>query len=425
MGTTADKLAYLEGTKAAIREAIAARGVDVPEGTTFRDYAGKIGEISGGGGGKEQPFEPEAFYKEKRPAEWLPLPEPADDEIYFLLGIMEDLPCLLAFTAQCTGSYTVEYGTTEGGAFVPAASVTLASGEAYESEFSMADSRGLTGDSLGQLVFRVRGQGISSWNPSPHSRAPKHSNWSILEFSCRLPSCTSLKLGNFESQYALPWLRFFAWFGGNAMEDMSDMFYGCHNLMAIRALDTSSVTNMLGAFRDCALLEALPQLETSKVTTMEETFTSCSSLQYIPAMDTGAVENFRYTFESCFALKALPWLNTQSVIDMENAFACCRSLKSLPPLSMAGPPGEWSLGNSFYSCCGLQKLVFTDTGSWPGSLVDISDSALDHDAVVALINSLPSVSTTRELRIYDVPGSLELTEAEKQVATDKGWQVKY
>ena len=49
MGTTADKLAYLEGTKAAIREAIAARGVDVPEGTAFRAYAGKIGEISGGG----------------------------------------------------------------------------------------------------------------------------------------------------------------------------------------------------------------------------------------------------------------------------------------------------------------------------------------------------------------------------------------
>lgn len=32
MGTTADKLAYLEGTKNAIRGAISARGVDVPGG---------------------------------------------------------------------------------------------------------------------------------------------------------------------------------------------------------------------------------------------------------------------------------------------------------------------------------------------------------------------------------------------------------
>lgn len=51
MGTTADKLAYLNGTKTAIKNAIVAKGVEVPDGTTFRQYAEKIGEISGGGGG--------------------------------------------------------------------------------------------------------------------------------------------------------------------------------------------------------------------------------------------------------------------------------------------------------------------------------------------------------------------------------------
>lgn len=50
MGTTADKLAYLNGTKTAIKNAIVAKGVAVPDGTTFRAYADKIGEISGGGG---------------------------------------------------------------------------------------------------------------------------------------------------------------------------------------------------------------------------------------------------------------------------------------------------------------------------------------------------------------------------------------
>lgn len=43
--TTADKLAYLNDTKAAIQAAIVEKGVEVPEGTTFREYAGKIGEI--------------------------------------------------------------------------------------------------------------------------------------------------------------------------------------------------------------------------------------------------------------------------------------------------------------------------------------------------------------------------------------------
>ena len=45
MGTTADKLQYLNDTKTAIKNAIAAKGVDVPDGTTFRAYADKIASI--------------------------------------------------------------------------------------------------------------------------------------------------------------------------------------------------------------------------------------------------------------------------------------------------------------------------------------------------------------------------------------------
>lgn len=49
MGTTTEKLTYLQGTKDAIKNAIVAKGVEVPEGTTFRGYAEKIGEIQTGG----------------------------------------------------------------------------------------------------------------------------------------------------------------------------------------------------------------------------------------------------------------------------------------------------------------------------------------------------------------------------------------
>lgn len=48
MGTTAEKLAYLADTKTAIKDAIVAKGVDVPEGTTFREYADLISGISTG-----------------------------------------------------------------------------------------------------------------------------------------------------------------------------------------------------------------------------------------------------------------------------------------------------------------------------------------------------------------------------------------
>lgn len=45
MGTLSDKLSYLQGTKAAIKEAIEARGVSVGSADTFRSYADKIGQI--------------------------------------------------------------------------------------------------------------------------------------------------------------------------------------------------------------------------------------------------------------------------------------------------------------------------------------------------------------------------------------------
>lgn len=47
MGTTADKLVYLEETKADIRAALVEKGLDVPENTPFREYGDLIRGISG------------------------------------------------------------------------------------------------------------------------------------------------------------------------------------------------------------------------------------------------------------------------------------------------------------------------------------------------------------------------------------------
>ena len=48
MGTIAEKLTYLNNTKTAIKNAVIAKGVSVSDTDTFRSYADKIGQISGG-----------------------------------------------------------------------------------------------------------------------------------------------------------------------------------------------------------------------------------------------------------------------------------------------------------------------------------------------------------------------------------------
>lgn len=51
MGSISDKLSYLEETKQEIADAIVEKGQTVQDSDTFRSYADKIKEISGGGGG--------------------------------------------------------------------------------------------------------------------------------------------------------------------------------------------------------------------------------------------------------------------------------------------------------------------------------------------------------------------------------------
>lgn len=54
MGTIAEKLTYLEGTKSAIKDAIIAKGVEVTDADTFRSYAEKIESIEAGGSCESQ-----------------------------------------------------------------------------------------------------------------------------------------------------------------------------------------------------------------------------------------------------------------------------------------------------------------------------------------------------------------------------------
>lgn len=426
METTADKLAYLEGTKAAIREAIAARGVDVPESTPFRAYAGKIGEISGGGGGGGEPIDPEALYRSSRPTDWLPLPEPEDDEIYFLFHVPAAFEGLLAFTAECTGSYTVEYGTTESGAFVPDGAVTVASGTAYEGRFAGTAGHSPTQDGMAQLVFRVSGQSLTSWSTAPHSLAEEHSNWDIVDFVCRMPGGTKVQMGNYDSILALSSLRYFAWFGTNSLQDMTDMFSYCTSLLSVRALDTTSVTDMTGTFYNCSTLRAIPAMDTSNVTSLRDAFSGCSAVTALPAMDFSQVENMTAAFENCFSLRSLPWLTTTSCTQFESAFKYCGALRMLPPLSVAGSPGESAFSSAFNDCISLERLCFTDTGSgWSGGYINLINASLSHAAIVELFDSLPAVSGTMRVMLTGNPGSAEITEAEKQAMNAKGWQLQY
>ena len=106
-----------------------------------------------------------------------------------------------------------------------------------------------------------------------------------------------------------------------------------------------------------------------------------------------------------------------------NEFTNCVSLMELT-LDIS----EWTKGAPFNTCYSLRKLLFTNCEtmtSFPSN-IDLSNTALEADAVLAFFNTLPdiSTSTTRTITLKSTPAVAEgIPEATLAVATNKGWTV--
>ena len=354
-GGTTEALAWPDGYKTAI-EAI------------------QTGGGGGGGGSSGEPLDPVEVYNATRPSDWLSMPTPANNEMYLLFHIPDGFSSLLAFTVTCTGNYTVALGSVSDGAFVSVSSTTVASGSKYEAELFADDYGNLTSDGMKQVMVKVSGTDILTWKPSEHSKKTSPSNfagWNIVEISCNLPSGTSVACGSSTGNLALRKLRYFAWYGNNAVTNMNNMFQNCNSLMAIPQMDTSAVTNMTSMFNSCYSLTAIPQMDTSAVTDMSRMFQNCYSLTAIPQMDTSLVTNMSYMFFSCYSLTAITLNNTVT--------------------------------------------------GWAGYAISLSDCSLSHAAIVAFFNSLPTITSAKAITLTGNPGVSELTNAEKAIATGKGW----
>ena len=382
-----------------VADAIRAKG-GTTEALAWPDgYKTAIDAIqTGGGGSSGEPLDPVEVYNNTRPSDWLSMPTPADNEMYLLFRIPDGFSSLLAFTVTCTGNYTVALGSVSDGAFVQMSSTSVASGSKYEAELFADDYGNLTSDGHKQVMVKVSGTDILTWEPSKHSKKkspPKFMGWNIVEISCNLPSGTSVACGSSVGNSALQKLRYFAWYGNNAMTNMNDMFYYCYSLTAIPQMDTSAVTNMSNMFYYCYSLTAIPQMDTSAVTDMSYMFNNCYSLTAIPQMNTSAMTNMSNMFSNCRSLTAIPQMDTSAVANMSNMFNNCFSLTSI--------------------------LFNSSVTGWAGYAISLQACSLSHAAIVAFFNSLPTITSAKAITLTGNPGVSELTDAEKAIATGKGW----
>ena len=172
--------------------------------------------------------------------------------------------------------------------------------------------------------------------------------------------------------------------------DMESMFENATNLTTIPLLDTSKVTSMKGMFHYCSSLTTIPQLDTSKVTDMWAMFSGCSMLTSIPELDTSKVNNMQYFLRNCNMLTSIPRLDVSNVIDFSQAF------------------------DSLYKVTSIGLYGFTRS-------IDISYTALNHDALVAFLNQAGTAANSSQRIIIGSTKLALLSDEEKAIATNKGW----
>ena len=98
-------------------------------------------------------------------------------------------------------------------------------------------------------------------------------------------------------------------------------------------------------------------------------------------------------------------------------FYNCNALESLHLPSGFGQNAT-NLGNCFTNCTALTTI--TGNPNFKVSLSMSTCSKLTHDSIMVVINGLQTVTTTQKLTLGST-NLAKLTEADKKIATDKGW----
>lgn len=187
-----------------------------------------------------------------------------------------------------------------------------------------------------------------------------------------------------------------------------------------------SATSMKSAYEYIAASVIDVKYDTSKVTNFDRTFYNCSSLIKCPNIDTSSATHMSYMFQLCRSLQNIPQLDTSKVIYMVNMFSDCSSLKSLPLL-------DCSRLSQFSYMFGYSNITtLTDLGGFKNLKISFTNclNYLPNLTVQSLMNVINNVydfrangeTTTRTLQLGSTNLN-KLTDEQKAVATNKGWNL--
>ena len=307
-----------------------------------------------------QPLDPEQVYRDTRPADWLVMPEPQEDEIYFLCQISKDTvdDQVVAFDIGTSGQGTVEVGVTDSaGVFTPYSQYTATGTGLVTTKVPASIYGNVTAEGNTQLMCKVSAPSLwKAWNRG----WPRCKTFFTQVFEISSYAHLSYIDATTDNCLSFSKLRYASFKGQLSQTNLSRVFSGCRALIALRQLDTSNTTNFSFMFNECPSLAAIPQLDMSSGTIFTNMFSGCHSLTAIPQLDAPNGTDFRFMFQYCSSLTTIPQLDTSSGTNFQGMFGSCSSLTTIPQLNTSSGT---IFTNMFSGCYSLTSIPQLDTSN--------------------------------------------------------------
>lgn len=163
---------------------------------------------------------------------------------------------------------------------------------------------------------------------------------------------------------------------------------------------------------------------------MSYTFSNCVNLEKIDilSLTLNNILSFRKCHSNNRNLKLIPKYDFTYATDMFEFITNAEHLDSFT-LDLSTATALTTLGvfgSTTYFISGLKGLVVSSSAPFnniTAPQINVSYTGLDRNALIALFNSLPTISNGQKINIVGCTGTSELTDPDIAIAINKGWEL--
>ena len=204
--------------------------------------------------------------------------------------------------------------------------------------------------------------------------------------------------------------------------------------------DFSQKTNFYSCWRSCISLKEFPLINVSNGTYFDLAWYDCQSLTEFPLLDVSKGTNFVNAWADCYKLTSFPMLDLSNGWEFDCAWQNCKALTEFPALNLSR---GMSFDNAWNGCSALTTMAQLDLShaehegflnTWKGcsSLTNLGGFGAIKQSF-SLSNS-PKLTVESMMNVINQAATIDagtmnfgstnlnkLTDAQKAVATSKGW----